>query len=489
MSTENYDVIVIGGGPGGLSCAALCAKQGLRTLLIEKNGGTGGKAVTPWRNGFKYELGPKLQVPVRDTGFAQLFEALGIPEKLRPIQLSSAEVWYKGPSDQWKTMTNPDTGTDPSALFELWGLDDSERLRALEIMTGMITLKPEQLDELDDVSMQTYLDRIGDIPHGLYNYMAMHANASLAEPIDQVAASEQIKILQHIALQGAGGYYEGGFGRVLDDIADAIREGGGEILTGTRVEQILVEDGRATGVRTSAGDFRAGTVVSDAGLQPTVLKLVGKEHFEKSYVDYVESLVPGWGWASIRYFLSERVMKANMYMAYADGSWLDVERAGRICAGEVPDEVILFITVPSNFDSSMAPPGKQCLVTGTICPPDPDGKVSEILYRKIDEIMQEIFPEAWAVVERKECEGPVEVSQHTRDSVLPGGQGGECVGLAQIAGQCGRLKPDPQSPITGLYFAGCDAGSEGMGTHQASTSGMRVAGLVIDAHAAGRKAS
>jgi prolycopene isomerase len=290
-------------------------------------------------------------------------------------------------------------------------------------------------------------------------------------------------------LQGAGGYYEGGFGRVLDDIAAALRDHGGEILTGVRVEKIRVENGRVTGVSTSAGDFQASVVVSDAGLQPTVLKLVGREHFEQSYLDYVESLVPGWGWASIRYFLSERVMKANMYMAYSDESWLDVARAERICAGEVPDEVILFITVPSNFDSSMAPPGKQCLVTGTICPPDPDGTVSEILYRKIDELMQEIFPEAWAAVERKECEGPVEVSQHTRDSVLPGGQGGECVGLAQIAGQCGQLKPDPRSPVEGLYFAGCDAGSEGMGTHQASTSGMHVARLVIDALAAERKAS
>ena len=44
---KKYDVIIIGGGPGGLTCGALLAKWGAKTLLIEQNENTGGKAVTP----------------------------------------------------------------------------------------------------------------------------------------------------------------------------------------------------------------------------------------------------------------------------------------------------------------------------------------------------------------------------------------------------------------------------------------------------------
>ena len=58
---------------------------------------------------------------------------------------------------------------------------------------------------MHDVTMEEYLTG-KEIPHGLYNYMAMHANASLTEPIDRVAASEQVKILQQIATRGGGGY-------------------------------------------------------------------------------------------------------------------------------------------------------------------------------------------------------------------------------------------------------------------------------------------
>ena len=34
---EDYDVVVIGSGPGGLSAATLLQKRGLNCLLIEKN--------------------------------------------------------------------------------------------------------------------------------------------------------------------------------------------------------------------------------------------------------------------------------------------------------------------------------------------------------------------------------------------------------------------------------------------------------------------
>ena len=52
------------------------------------------------------------------------------------------------------------------------------------------------------------------------------------------------------------------------------------------------------------------------------------------------------------------------------------------------------------------------------------------------------------------------------------------MGLAQIVGQCGSMKPDSKAPINGLYIAGADAGAKGMGTHQATLSGTAVARMV-----------
>jgi phytoene dehydrogenase-like protein len=43
---KNYDVIVIGAGPGGSAAAALLAKEGKKVLLVDKNKSAGGKMMT-----------------------------------------------------------------------------------------------------------------------------------------------------------------------------------------------------------------------------------------------------------------------------------------------------------------------------------------------------------------------------------------------------------------------------------------------------------
>ena len=69
------------------------------------------------------------------------------------------------------------------------------------------------------------------------------------------------------------------------------------------------------------------------------------------------------------------------------------------------------------------------------------------------------------------------MSSLTRDRVLPN-QGGKCIGLGQVVGQGGRKKPSVSAPIRGLFFVGCDAGGYGVGTEQATESGMNVANTV-----------
>lgn len=58
---------------------------------------------------------------------------------------------------------------------------------------------------------------------------------------------------------------------------------GGTIIRNCKVDKILVENGTTTGVDTSEGTFYAPVVVSSSGIQPTILKLVGEEHFDKTY--------------------------------------------------------------------------------------------------------------------------------------------------------------------------------------------------------------
>lgn len=486
MTDGNFDVIVIGGGPGGMVSAALLAKSGLKTLLLEKNNRVGGKMMVQSRHGFEYDPWPHGQVPMRGSAFETVFKELGVeselmaclspdsPEKVVGISYRARE-WA-----DYKSVSLVQTMENAAPFFDLWELEEKEQADALRFMVELVMMPPEQVDELDDVTMHDFIGR-HEVPYRLYSYLAFHSNASLAEPIDQVSASEQVKIMQQIAFQGGGGNYKGGFGHLTDVMAREFKALGGEVSTGSRVEKITVEDGKVTGVVTRDGEFKAPIVISSAGLQPTVLKLVGEEHFDSSYVNYVRSLIPGWAFTGVRYFLNREVLNLPMYVVYSDDSWLNLDRFREIQAGKVPDEVILFMIVPSNYDPDMAPPGKQCIVAGTICSPDPAAKEIRTLWDKMDDMMARLFPDVWAAIEGKDYAGPAQVSSSTRDSVLPG-QGGECVGLGQIVGQCGKHKPSPEAPIRGLFYVGADAGSAGMGTHQAADSGIKVAQMVLQHH-------
>lgn len=59
-SKPETDVIVIGSGIGGLSCAALLARYGFDVTVIESYSLPGGAAHSFERNGFKFDSGPSL---------------------------------------------------------------------------------------------------------------------------------------------------------------------------------------------------------------------------------------------------------------------------------------------------------------------------------------------------------------------------------------------------------------------------------------------
>jgi phytoene dehydrogenase-like protein len=481
MINGDYEVIVIGSGPGGLACASLLQKRGTKTLLLEKNNALGGKMMSIDKDGWAYDLFPHGQVPMRGSAFETLFAELGVSDEFVPALEPDDPrdivtlAYRRREWDTYKTVTQKQAMDDPEPFFALWEATEDEKVKTLAIMTEMATISDDELATLDDITMDEWL-AARDTPAPLYNYLGFHANASLAEPLDLVAASEQILIMRQIMLQGGGGQYKGGFGMLTNVMAREFEKHGGTIVTGAPVERITVADGAVTGVETATETYTAPVVVSSAGIHPTVLKLVGAEHFDRSYVDYVKGLVPGWSFTSVRYFLSKPVMDTAIYVAWSDDSWLDTERFRKQKEGGVPDEVILFMVNHSFYDEHAAPPGKQVLVSGTVCSSNPDATEIEGLWTCMDRQMQELFPEIWEATERKEYNGPREISKLTRDAVLPG-QGGECVGLAQIVGQCGSRKPQQQTSIRGLLLAGADAGAAGMGTHQSALSGMEAARL------------
>jgi prolycopene isomerase len=374
----------------------------------------------------------------------------------------------------------PGSGGGMGGALQHLGLQPEDLPEVLRFFGDVSQVSAEELDRLDDVTFAEFLDRYR-LPRPLLSYLAMQANIIFVVPIDLLAASEMIRVLKDFGEGGAGRYHKGGFGRVAEVFCRGVERYGGRVLLDTRVESISVEDGRATGVETSRGRFEAPIVVSNAGIQPTVLRLVGESHFDRSYVSYVRGLVPSWAIMGTRYFLERPYFEQGMYVYFSDDNVMTSERFALMKQGWLPDELSVFNVVPAVYDRSLAPEGKQCALIGTFCSPDPELPNAESLWERLDETVASIWPGLEECVESKARYATRQVSGLTRDAVVPG-QGGECIGLAQIVGQCGRHKPAARAPLRGLFYVGCDAGGYGCGTHQAADSGVNVADLVIREH-------
>ena len=82
---KEYDVIVVGAGFGGASCAGLLAKRGRKVLLLEKNAKAGGKAMAFSKDGFTYTPWVVITAPIMDNVFARVLKELGVEAVSRPL--------------------------------------------------------------------------------------------------------------------------------------------------------------------------------------------------------------------------------------------------------------------------------------------------------------------------------------------------------------------------------------------------------------------
>lgn len=189
---------------------------------------------------------------------------------------------------------------------------------------------------------------------------------------DRLDAAEAIMGIQDVFLRGGGFFCQGGYGALADACLAAVRRCGSTVLMHTRVNRILIEGGRATGIETREGAIhRAPVVISNAGIRPTVLRLAGEEAFPTEYIERVKGLVPSQALLGYRYFLEEPITDKGFGVVFSDSSPWSSARLAAADRGEASREGVLYFEAPNNYHPGAAPAGKQVILTGSFCPPDP----------------------------------------------------------------------------------------------------------------------
>jgi phytoene dehydrogenase-like protein len=294
-----HDAVVIGAGPNGLVAANLLADHGWSVLVLEEQAAPGG-AVRSDRDvhedfvhdtfssfypltaaspiiggldlgsyGLQWTHAPAVVGhPTPDGGWAVLHrDRERTAHGLEAVTPGDGEAWLRL-SDTWDRIEAPLL----AALFApLPPLRATPRLLAAVARTGGLEVVRTLLLPAVDLVRRFR----GPAPGLLLAGNAAHADLPLASP-----GSGFFGLLLCMLGQRVGYPVPvGGAQMITDALVARLEARGGVIACGHAVEQVLVEAGRAVGVRTADGErHRAGTVVADTSLPALFGELLAPEH-------------------------------------------------------------------------------------------------------------------------------------------------------------------------------------------------------------------
>ena len=432
---DNYEVIVVGAGVGGVGTAALLSKQGRKVLLLEKNPKVGGKCVSHKKEGYHFPVFVHAFGRGKKGSNSRIAKELG--EEIAWTTINKLPVCING---EWMGFTA--RGRPIGMKVPLKDILPLAKLVLVDTLPKLFTKAGR--DELDKTDLKSWLSKRTDNPklHAIVGYLA---GAFYCIPYWEASVGETIGIFRGL-MKGKIAYPVNECESIPETHFKGFKKYGGEFKQ-DNVNRIVVSEGKVKGVELSDGKvLEAPLVISNAGIRTTVLDLVGEEHFEKSYVNYVKGLKPSWSALVLHIALSKKITDKPVVL-YAHT--LDVEGyTKQLERGEIPDKPYIWCMVTTNWNSSFAPPDKQIICIG--CPmPYRKGADWNKWANNIIESGEELFPGLKENIIYKEITPPDYLQSW-------GDKEGVLLQAGQTKWQVGANRPSMISPINGLFYVGVD---------------------------------
>jgi len=480
------DVVVIGAGIGGLTCAALLAKEGLDVLLVERQARPGGFLNAVRRRGYFFQR-PYLMSGCGPNGeITRVAEHLGIKVDFKKVEPFHRYIYpehdVKVPSDvesykeALKDDFQPQTANINHFFNALRGAYKGMDVRMLRRPSGMgSALRRLAYPALAPRTARHLMS--GTTLSGLLdNYLTdERLKAVLATPWPSLGSPPwELSALGMIGLLGGffeGAYFPmGGFQSLSNAFAECFVDNGGTLLLGHEVTKIITGQGMVTGALIHPGDrVTTSVVVSDADTKRTFLDLVDEENFTRAFLDRVREYRMSSSGLSIHLGIGKEITDKDLSCgcvfvqpSYDHREMLDEIRV----ADKPPDPARLrfMVAIHSIQDPSLAPEGKTSLEILVPSVPhdfkrrwgiDEGGRLGE-RYRRtkegyaevVIEAVRSVFPSVVENVETYNISTPVTFERY---SMASDGCWYDC---AQVPEQAFNRRSGPTTGVRGLFLAG-----------------------------------
>ena len=476
----SYDVIIIGAGLGGLTAGAKLAKEGKEVLLIEQHNVPGGCATTFKHKDLKIEVGLHV-IDGLDDGDPKLkiFEELGVLDNMEFKRVPEFYRFIKPGVD----MTIPDNYEQAiRVLTERFPAEKKGIIKFFKVISAL-------RKEVFKVPRQKWkmLLSMPLLPFYAPNLM-IRENTTVGRFLDDLFDDEDLKLvllatlgyyhdspynmslLYYSIAQGSffrgGGYFIKGGSQMLSDyLASVIKDHNGEVIYRHLVNEIIIENGVATGVKYSKKSANKGEqqtafgkcIVANAALPNVMGELLKDPDAQSRLSNSIGNpeIAPSILSVYLGFKKPPKDLGNSSYSTiFFDGGISSQQELTEYHHADLSKRVFIFVDY-SQIDSGLAPEGKS---VGTLSaldyisdwdmlPKDHYNERKEEVAQTLIKRLDKHIPGIKDQIEYYEVGTPTTIRRYTLNPE------GTAYGYAQIPNQTGRRRVKIQSPIRNLFFA------------------------------------
>lgn len=236
----NYDIIIVGGGLGGLTAGAKLSKEGKKVLLLEQHDRPGGCATSFARKDYTFEVGlHEMDGPHPRDLKVKIFRDLGITDKVSLLVVPEFYRFVNGRQD----LVIPH---DPLKAQELLIEKFPEDTQGIQTYFNYILNYKKLLADVPDRSIGEFLDE--HIKNDELKLIFL-GNLGYFHDDPYTLSLAYYLVAQGSYFGGAASFIMGGSQQLSNALMDVIVQWGGTVCLNSRCTEIVTDGERITGIK------------------------------------------------------------------------------------------------------------------------------------------------------------------------------------------------------------------------------------------------